>query len=535
LKANFFYFITWKKMIFLSRVGKTIIIFILLYSNIIHAAANKKPIANAGIDQTVFFSSNVILSGTQSTDIDGTIKSYKWIQTSGKKVALSNATTATASFTSPTILSTLIFKLTVKDNKNATATDAITVKTAAQPVCELPFVLENNRCVDKTVIPPKPPVITCIPPKTLENGICIDKTIKPVDNSCKLPQVLENGLCVDKSSKLQLNDTGMTRCSDGAFNVDSCKITNYPNQDAEFGRDVTHNDNSDGHAGFSFTKISAIGESLPLNAKTWSCVKDNITGLIWEVKTPENAKLIIPFSVTDTFTQSQNAQKLCGLTNWRLPSIQELQSIVDYSVPLPNPTIDMNFFPNSSNEIYWSQSPYTKNKNEMWALYFNDGSIFDQTKTTTSAVRLVSSNTPISDKKYIISDNGQEVLDLQTNLIWRRCVEGMTWNGKTCVDENATGPSFFMFEEALQHAAKQAAETKKGWRLPNVKEITSLMDYSQTDMTIDSAVFPQTPNAQSWSSSSYTADAFFSWIVHFYYGKVYFDYTEDKGVARLVR
>jgi hypothetical protein len=68
-----------------------------------------------------------------------------------------------------------------------------------------------------------------------------------------------------------------------------------------------------------------------------------------------------------------------------------------------------------------------------------------------------------------------------------------------------------------------------------VKEITSLMDYSQTDMTIDSTIFPSTPNAQSWSSSSYSSDAFFSWIVHFYYGKVYFDYTEDKGVVRLVR
>ena len=522
-------------MTFLSHIAKTIVVFIFLYSNVAYAAVNKKPIANAGIDQTVFFSSTVTLSGSQSSDNDGTIKSYQWTQTSGKKVTLNNAATATASFTSPANLSTLIFKLTIKDNKNATATDTITIKTAAQPICELPFVLENNRCVDKTVIPPKPPVITCIPPKTLENGLCIDKTIKPVDNSCKLPQIVENGVCVDKSSKLQLNDTGMTRCSDGAFNVDSCKIANYPNQDAEFGRDVSNNDNSDGHAGFSFTKISAIGESLPLNAKTWSCVKDKITGLIWEVKTPDNAKSTIPFSGTDTFTQSQNAQKLCGLSNWRLPTVQELQSIVDYSVPLPNSTIDINFFPNSNNEIYWSQSPYTKNKNDMWALYFNDGSIFDQTKTTPSAVRLVSGTAPISDKKYIISDNGQEVLDLQTNLIWRRCVEGMMWDGKTCASESMSGETYFMFQEALQRAANQAAETKKAWRLPNIKELTSLMDYSQTDMAIDSIAFPATPNAQSWSSSSYSADAFFSWIVHFYYGKVYFDYTEDMGVVRLVR
>lgn len=506
-----------------------------LYSTNLYAAPNKKPIANAGIDQTVLFSSTVKLSGEQSTDEDGTIKSYQWTQISGKKVTLRNAATAIATFTSPATLSTFIFKLTVKDNKNATATDTLTIQTAAHPLCELPFVLENNRCIDKTVIAPPKPVITCLAPNTLENNLCIDKTLKPVDNSCKLPFIVENGVCVDKSSKLQLNDTGITHCSDGAFNVDSCKIANYPNQDAEFGRDVLHNDNSDGHAGFSFTKMSATGESLPLSATTWSCVKDNITGLIWEVKTADNTKKIIPFSETDSYTQSQNTQKLCGLSNWRLPTIQELQSIVDYSVPLPNPTIDMNFFPYSSNEIYWSQSPYTKNKNDMWALYFNDGSLFDQTKTTQSAVRLVSSTISVEGKKYVISDNGQEVLDLQTNLIWRRCVEGMTWNGTTCTPESVSGETYFMFQEALQRASNQAAQTKKAWRLPNIKELTSLMDYSQANMAIDPNAFPATPNAQSWSSSSYSADAFFSWIVHFYYGKVYFDYTEDMGVVRLVR
>ena len=97
-------------MIFLSRVAKTIIIFILLYSNIIHAAANKKPIANAGIDQTVFFSSTVTLSGSQSTDPDGTLKSYQWTQTSGKKVILTQAKSAIASFTSPQNLSTTFCK-----------------------------------------------------------------------------------------------------------------------------------------------------------------------------------------------------------------------------------------------------------------------------------------------------------------------------------------------------------------------------------------------------------------------------------------
>ncbi|HCT99339.1 MAG TPA: hypothetical protein DF614_04540 [Methylococcaceae bacterium] len=522
-------------MIFLFRSTKTVFALSLLFASAAHALPNKKPIANAGVDQTVSFSSIVTLSGKQSSDEDGLIKSYQWTQTSGKKILLNNAKTATATFTSPATPSTLAFKLTVKDNKNASATDTLTITTANQPLCELPFVMENNRCVDKTAVAPKPVTVICVPPKVLDHELCVDKTQKPVDDSCKLPQIAEKGQCVDKSSPLQLNDTGITFCSDGAFNVEHCAIANYPHQDGESGRDVLVNDNADGHAGFSFTKLSATGTPLPRDATLWSCVKDNVTGLIWENKTPSNATLTMPFSETAAFVQSQNTQALCGLRNWRLPSIHELQSIVDYSVPLPNVTLDTAFFPYSNNSIYWSQTAYVKHKNEQWSVYFNDGSLFEQAHSAPAAVRLVSDTPPRAEKKYIISDNGEEVLDLQTNLIWRRCVEGMRWSGQTCVDESLSGPTFFMFQEALQHAVYQADQTKKAWRLPNIKELTSLMDYSQADMAIDSTVFPSTPNAQAWSSSSYSADAFYSWIVHFYYGKVYFDYTEDMGTVRLVR
>ena len=42
---------------------------------------------------------------------------------------------------------------------------------------------------------------------------------------------------------------------------------------------------TDGKLGLSFTKISTLGEEVAASATSWSCVKDNITGLIWEVKT----------------------------------------------------------------------------------------------------------------------------------------------------------------------------------------------------------------------------------------------------------
>jgi len=450
-------------MIALTPLQKTIFISAVFLTGTAQAA-NQKPIANAGDDQNVTLSSSVTLSGAKSSDADGKIKTYQWLQTKGTKVVLKNPKTATPIFTSPKKADTLIFKLTVIDDKKATAFDTVTINVAAQ-------------------------------------------------------------------IQGQLNDTGITFCSDGAFNVASCGISTYPRQDAEFGRDVFYNDDKDGHAGFSFSKISAIGENLPLNATEWTCVKDNITGLLWEVKTAKNALGSYTFVEVEKFVKTINGQKLCGETNWRLPQIQELQSIVDYSVPLPNPNIDLTFFPNSTSKIYWSATPYAKNINDVWGIYFEDGRIFEQDKKTSAAIHLVSSAQKPTAKKYVISKDGAEVFDTQTGLTWRRCVEGMKWNGKTCSGYPFGG----MLVEGLQRAASEANLSGKNWRLPNVKELGSLIDTSQPNLAIDLTVFPETPNDQMWSSSPYALDAFFGWAVHFYYGSSYYTYLEDIAMIRLVR
>ncbi|MEI7840648.1 MAG: DUF1566 domain-containing protein [Methylococcaceae bacterium] len=462
-------------------MNKTLILAGWLVVFSVHAqTTNQKPIANAGADQNVSLSTRVTLSAAQSFDRDGTIKIYQWLQTKGGKVVLQNPKSAAPSFVSSKKVETLVFKLTVTDNQNATAFDLVNIN---------------------------------------------------VQNGCELPNVMEKKICVDKSTQAKLNDTGITFCTDGAFNVDSCQIASYPRQDAEFGRDFFNNDDQDGHAGFSFSKISATGEKLSLNAPVWSCVKDNVTGLLWEVKTAENANFNYRYAETEPFIQSTNTKKLCGMTNWRLPEIQELQGIIDYSVPLPNPSIDMNFFPNSTNQLYWSATSYAKNVTDIWAIYFNDGRVFEQDKNTSAAIRLVSFAQKVTAKNYVISDDKQEVLDTQTGLIWRRCVEGMTWNGATCAGEPFGG----MLQESLERAASQARLSGKAWRLPNIKELASLVDTTQPNLAIDSTIFPATPNDQVWSSSSYAVDAFFGWVVHFYYGSSYYTYLEDTGVVRLVK
>jgi hypothetical protein len=216
----------------------------------------------------------------------------------------------------------------------------------------------------------------------------------------------------------RLNDTGITRCGDATRNDLPCPVSGFPGQDAESGRDVTHNDNSDGHAGFSFTKLDGNGNPLPASASSWTCVRDHVTGLIWEVKTDDGGLRDKDWTYTwynpdsssnggnagvqnggacvgsgcDTYAyvQAVNAQGLCGARDWRMPTKEELHSLVNYSIPCCSwPTIDSAYFPNTAASGYCSSSPNAFFSDFMWEVSFFDRSVDTIYKAYSYHVRLV--------------------------------------------------------------------------------------------------------------------------------------------------
>jgi len=223
------------------------------------------------------------------------------------------------------------------------------------------------------------------------------------------------------TTKLQagaINDTGIITCANVTTNGLTCPQADFPGQDAQYGRDTTHNDNSDGHAGFSYTKLDANGNSLADSATTWSCVKDNVTGLIWEVKTDNeppdlrdkdwtytwyntnistnggsagtaNGGACYDTSNCDTekYVQQVNTQGLCGANDWRLPLKKELVTLL--VLDRTNAAIDSNYFPNTNSSAYWSASSSAKDLNDAWFVYFYHGGSSFNYKTYDWYVRLV--------------------------------------------------------------------------------------------------------------------------------------------------
>jgi hypothetical protein len=228
-----------------------------------------------------------------------------------------------------------------------------------------------------------------------------------------------------------LNDTGITwGGSYPSGNNPTCTGEEIGAQDCFHGRDATNHDNSDGYAGFSFTKLGKNGVALANQAvdyatMPWACVKDNVTGLTWEVKTNDgglhdqhdtytwyntnpavnggsNGKAKSSYAPdtcegyvsgndatycnTEAYVARVNAAGWCGKSDWRMPTIKELEGIASLGTSTTDPAIDKNYFPNTPNSAVWSGTPsafYVRepvldeaqyiNSNSAWYVNFNAG------------------------------------------------------------------------------------------------------------------------------------------------------------------
>lgn len=137
----------------------------------------------------------------------------------------------------------------------------------------------------------------------------------------------------------------------------------------------------------------------------------------------------------------------------------------------------------------------------------------------------------VSAQPYVISTDGSEVTDQKTGLIWRRCAEGMIFSGGTCTGS----ASVFTHPAALQHAIAQAGNTGIDWRLPNVKELSSIADKSLRNPSIDPTAFPGTPAGLFWSASPFVGASGYAWDVDFGDGRVVGGSRGDAVYVRLVR
>lgn len=173
---------------------------------------------------------------------------------------------------------------------------------------------------------------------------------------------------------------------------------------------------------FDFSKLDAAGQ--PLNNQDaiytitpWDCVRDEVTGLVWEVKTTDGGLRDEGNTYTwydpdpgtnggapgtrdggdcsggiecDTraYVAAVNEEGLCGFNDWRMPTRAELRTIVDYQSSFP--AIDTSVFPNTVATSFWTTEPNPTYPSFAWHTDFKFGlASYYFFKSGPKAVRLV--------------------------------------------------------------------------------------------------------------------------------------------------
>lgn len=238
-----------------------------------------------------------------------------------------------------------------------------------------------------------------------------------------------------------LNDTGLIVCYDAAAATGTVSNATPDPEAAGFdGQDCTRGAaaadalgrmvkvGASAVPGRDYTKIANDGSVLPPSATLgpnpgdWGCTRDNVTGLVWEVKTTSglrsqdhtytwydtNAAVngTIPGTIgsatscgstltncnTTAYRNAINAltgpNRLCGATDWRLPTYFELRSLIDHGAA-SGPTIDAAYFPNTPSAEYWSGTNSAQNAVYAWAVRFQGGDNLVIQKSSNYRVRLV--------------------------------------------------------------------------------------------------------------------------------------------------
>ena len=411
---------------------------------------------------TLTTATEITLNGSASSDPDGDALDYTWSQPSAQSIDLSATNTAITTFTA-TDPGTYTFTLSISDGElgdnseaivtihpitlptdfTATAGDAqvtltwspaddttYTIYRSSDSACEPTVANISTNCTAGAEFAEKSTGF-------VDTGLSNDTTyyywLEATRNGASLLSTDPISATPEQSTTSitptgALNDTGI----DWGGNYESGNNTNCTSsnisapQDCHQGRDAESatNDDSDGHAGFSFTKLDSSGNALTASATNWSCVQDNVTGLIWEVKTDDDdlhdkhdkykwyntdpatnggedgyadgnicygydSSDASTYCNTQAFTARVNEAGLCGAHDWRLPSKEELRSIVDYS--RYNPSIDTDYFPNARSSGFWSSSPYAGASHYAWYVYFYLGNDYDGYRADSRDVRLVRS------------------------------------------------------------------------------------------------------------------------------------------------
>ena len=311
-------------------------------------------------------------------------------------------------------------------------------------------------------------------------------------------------------------DTGQTTCYDNEKEI-PCP---QPGEDF-YGQDGNYLINEP-----SYTKLDENGNDLPDSAEHWVMVRDNVTGLIWEVKTDDGSihdrdnvytwydsnpetnggHAGTPGDGTDTedYIKSLNRNKVGGFSDWRLPTVKEFVYLFDYEEKY---AVNTKYFPQyhynpsqyshslfhywTSETFYYEGDTYNLNTVAAYSIDVVSGYFIHCSKSSRRKVRAVRGNSQLLLNSFIDNSDGT-MTDISTGLMWGERIINSKHNWQLC----------FNFKDSNEYETKGFYV----WRIPNYKEIVSIADFSHPKGLLKhySSVVCKNDIPGLWSSTTFT-------------------------------
>lgn len=315
-----------------------------------------------------------------------------------------------------------------------------------------------------------------------ESGASVERNATPTTSIVVVPP--------EPTPSFVLNDTGITWST---YSSGNCDGENISQQDCSHGRDATFNDDSDGHAGFSFTKLDYKGKQLSGDANEWACLRDNVTGLTWQAKKTivtcnpavgalSSERTCVQDSVTGSSREVSNSHLVCNGSQNTQPNM----SVKCFGAEYPGEGVD--------GYLVYDERLHNSYDTFNW---YNTDSV----------------------------TNGGSVGYADDD-------------GDVCFGYDINDPATYCNTQS--YAARVNSTSLCGvnkWRMPSRMELIGIVNLNRYDPAIDTVFFPNTQSRNYWTSKPYAGNSVYSWQVDFRKGNTEYysvDGRSDRNAVRLL-
>lgn len=236
-------------------------------------------------------------------------------------------------------------------------------------------------------------------------------------------------------------------------------------------------------------------------------VTDNLTYLMWQQSVDLQRR-----SQANAMTYC-NDLSLAEHNDWRLPNLLELKDTIHYG--MYTPAIDSSYFNTDENTYnYWTSDP-GQTSGHSWKINFSSGTTTEELNTHKHYTRCARGRTVASGN---LTDNTNNTIsDELTDLMWQK-----------------SGSEVQNWENALTYCENLSFVGYTDWRLPNVKELMTIVDITQSSTKI-SGVFSDTTDDSYWSNTTRVDSVGYAWSIDFGDARIGTNYKIGTAALRCVR